>query len=91
MEKYDVDKHLFYDGYKLDNRLIGNPAFINDLLEAINKYIFNDEGKIQLLPYFDGKVKNDGGVSSVILGNGFHFTCHTFCYKNTVDKRCRIL
>ena len=84
MEKYDVDNHLFYDGYKLDNKLLANPSFVNALLEEVNKYIFKDKGKIKLLPYFNGKVKKDGGVSGIILGDGFHFTCHTFCYKNTV-------
>jgi len=84
MEKYDVDNHLFYDGYNLDNELIGNPKFIKDLLEKVNKSVFNNTGKVHLFPYFDGKIKRDGGVSGIILGNGFHFTCHTFSYKNTV-------
>lgn len=84
MEKYDVEKHLFYDGYSLDNKLLEDPLFVNALLEEINKYIFRSKGIIKLIPYFDGKVKQDGGVSGVILGDGFHFTCHTFCYKNTV-------
>ena len=84
MEKYDVNNHLFYDGYNLDNKVIGDPTFVNDLLKEINKNVFEDKGKIQLLPYFNGKVKTDGGVSGIILGNGFHFTCHTFSYKNTV-------
>lgn len=83
MEKYDVENHLFYDGYNVDNELLANPEAINSLLEEINKYIFSDKGKIELLPYFNGKVKTDGGVSGIILGDGFHFTCHTFSYKNT--------
>ena len=84
MEKYDVENHLFYDGYNLDNELLANPETINSLLETINKYIFQNKGKISLKPYFNGKVKKDGGVSGIILGDGFHFTCHTFSYKNTV-------
>ena len=84
MEKYNVENHLFYDGYNLDNEILSNPEAINSLLETINKYIFLNKGKISLLPYFNGKVKKDGGVSGIILGDGFHFTCHTFSYKNTV-------
>ncbi len=84
MEKYDVENHLFYDGYKIDNKLLSNPIFIQKLLEEINKYIFRGKGKLKLIPYFNGKIKKDGGVSGIILGDGFHFTCHTFSYKNTV-------
>lgn len=84
MNKYDVKKHLFYDGYDLDNVMLGNIQFINNLLEEINNNIFSGEGKIKLIPYFDGKVKNDGGISGLILGDNFHFTCHTFSFKNTV-------
>lgn len=83
MEKYNVNRHLFYDGYKLDNYLIGNPEFVNYLLKEINKYIFHNEGKLKLIPYFNGKVKEDGGVSGIVLGNERHFTCHTFSYQNT--------
>ena len=43
MEKYDVEGHLFFDGYKLDNRLLSDPKFVQELLEAINKYIEDRE------------------------------------------------
>ena len=84
MEKYNVDNHLFYDGYKLDNNVIGNPEYIEGLLRSVNKHVFDNEGSIKLLPYFNGKYKEDEGVSGIILGNNFHFTCHTFSNKNTV-------
>ena len=57
MEKYNIENHLFYDGYNLDNQLLANPEAINLLLDAINKYIFSNKGKISLLPYFNGKIK----------------------------------
>lgn len=84
MEKYNVENHLFYDGYNLEEKELKDPKFVQNVMEMINHYIFSDKGKITLLPYFNGKVKEDGGVSGIILGDGFHFTCHTFCYKNTV-------
>lgn len=84
MERYDVQNHLFYDGYDLNNELLGNPEFVRFLMEQINKYVFANKGKISMLPYFDGKIKTDGGVSGIILGDNFHFTCHTFSFKNTV-------
>ena len=98
MNKYDVKNHLFYDGYNLDNTMLGNIKFINELLEEVNQSVFNGEGKIKLIPYFDGKVKNDGGISGFVLGENYHFTCHTFSFKNTVfvdyfgnDKRKRVV
>lgn len=84
MENYNVDNHLFFDGYNLNESYLKDPSFVSEVMNSINHYIFSDKGKITLLPYFNGKVKKDGGVSGVILGDGFHFTCHTFCYKNTV-------
>ena len=84
MEKYEVKNHLFYDGYNLSEEQLSSYQFIYRLLELINKYVFDNKGKIVMIPYFNGKVRNDGGISAVILGDGFHFTCHTFCYKNTV-------
>ena len=84
MERYDVQNHLFYDGYDLNNELLGNPEFVRFLMDQINKYVFANKGKISMLPYFDGKIKTDGGVSGIILGDNFHFTCHTFSFKNTV-------
>jgi S-adenosylmethionine/arginine decarboxylase-like enzyme len=84
MERYDVNNHLFYDGYNLDNAILANPEFVNYVLKLINKHVFCGKGHLTLIPYFDGKVKEDGGVSGIVLGDGFHFTCHTFSYQNTV-------
>ena len=84
MEIYNVSNHLFYDGYDIDNKLLKNKEFIKKLLETINESVFDGKGKIDLVPYFNGKVKNDGGISGLILGDNFHFTCHTFSFKNTV-------
>ena len=84
VEKFDVYNRLFYDGYDLDNKLLGDSNYIRNLLELINTNVFNSKGLIKVIPYFDGKVLTDGGVSGIILGNNFHFTCHTFSFKNIV-------
>jgi S-adenosylmethionine/arginine decarboxylase-like enzyme len=79
-----INQHLFYDGYDLDNNNLKNIEYIDSFLNEINNKIFNNTGTITMIPYFDGKVEEDGGISGVIIGKDFHFTCHTFCYKNTV-------
>ena len=79
-----MNKHLFLDCYSLSTELLSNVENMQTLLNEINKLLFQDKGKITLIPYFKGKIKQDGGVSGIILGNNSHFTCHTFCYKNTM-------
>ena len=79
-----IKKHLFFDGYSIEQRELEIVGKVNLFLENINKFFFNSKGKIVLIPYFDGKVKLDGGVSGIVLGDNRHFTVHTFCYKNTV-------
>jgi S-adenosylmethionine/arginine decarboxylase-like enzyme len=79
-----VKEHLFYDGYDLDNNILKDIEYIEEFLKEINSKVFNNIGKINLIPYFDGKVEKDGGISGVIIGKEFHFTCHTFSFKNTV-------
>ena len=84
MEKYNVENHLFYDGYDLDNNLLGSIDFVKNILEDINKSYFLNQGIIKIIPYFNGKNKINGGISGIILGNNSHFTCHTFSFKNTI-------
>ena len=84
MEKIDIKNYLFYDGYDLSNENLKNVNYITDFLKKVNEIVFNNEGQITIIPYFNGKVKVDGGVSGIILGNNFHFTCHSFCYKGTI-------
>lgn len=80
----EVKNHLFFDGYSLTEECLKDEKNIEKLLVEINEKIFDNKGKIKIIPYFNGKIKTDGGVSGLILGDNFHFTCHTFCYKNTV-------
>ena len=64
--------------------MLANIEYIKYIISAINKSIFSSNGIGTILPYFNGKYKEDGGISAIILGDNFHFTCHTFSYKNTV-------
>ena len=84
MESYNIKNHLFFDGYDLNEENLKNITYINAFLQNVNNTIFNSSGNITLIPYFDGKVQLDGGISGIIIGDNFHFTCHTFCFKKTV-------
>ncbi len=76
--------HFFFDGYSIAEKELADVSKVHFFVQNINKYIFGNKGKIVLIPYFNGKIKADGGVSGIVLGQNFHFTCHTFCYKNTM-------
>ena len=84
MERYDIKNHLFFDGYDLTEECLKDVEYLTDFINKINANVFDNKGKITIIPYFNGKIKEDGGVSGIILGNNFHFTCHTFCFKSTV-------
>ena len=83
MEKI-ISKHLFFDGYSIEQRELENVGKVNIFLDNLNNLFFDSKGKIVLIPYFNGKIKEDGGISGIILGDNKHFTIHTFCYKNTM-------
>lgn len=85
---YNNSQHFFFDGYEIDNKILSNIQVIHKFLEEVNKKLTGGKCKLTLIPYFDGKVKEDGGISGVLLGTNFHFTCHTFSYKNTVFIDC---
>lgn len=78
------DKHFFFDGYSIKKEHLDNIGDLTFFTNGINELFFKGKGKIILIPYFSGKVKDDGGISAIIIGDNKHFTCHTFCYKNTV-------
>ena len=79
-----MNEHFFLDGYDIDTCILANEEWMDNLLRKVNKLYFDGKGKVVLIPYFNGKIKEDGGVSGIVLGNNSHFTCHTFCYKNTI-------
>ena len=79
-----MNKHFFFDGYELKEKALANINNMEKLTNIINKQFFNNNGKITIIPYFNGKIKEDGGVSGIIIGPNSHFTCHTFCYKSAM-------
>jgi len=85
---YNNSQHFFFDGYKIDNKILSNIEVVDKFLEEVNKKLTNNKCKLTLIPYFNGKVKQDGGISGILLGPNFHFTCHTFSYKNTIFIDC---
>jgi S-adenosylmethionine/arginine decarboxylase-like enzyme len=76
--------NIFFDGYNIKEDKLDNQDKIIEFLNILNSNFFNNKGKITIVPYFNGKVKRMGGISATILGDNFHFTCHTFCYLETV-------
>ena len=85
---YSPNKHFFFDGYDIDNNILDDINIISMFLNEISEKLTNNEHKPYVIPYFNGKVKEDGGISGIIIGNNFHFTCHTFSYKNTLFIDC---
>lgn len=79
-----MSEHFFLDGYGVESSELSSVDNMEKLLDVVNKKYCNDKGSITLIPYFDGKIKEDGGVSGIIIGNNMHFTCHTFCYKKAM-------
>ena len=77
-------KHFFFDGYSLEEKTLASVNNMESLIKTINEKYFNNQGIIKIIPYFDGKIPADGGVSGTILGQNSHFTCHTFCYKGAL-------
>ncbi len=78
------NEHFFFDGYSLKERTLASIDNMKLLINKINEKYFDNRGTIKIIPYFNGKVKIDGGVSGIIIGQNSHFTCHTFCYKETL-------
>ena len=81
-------QHFFFDGYDIDNELLGNVSYVKSFIKEINIVTNTNEDEVTIVPYFNGKVEEDGGISCLILSKYFHFTCHTFSFKNTVFIDC---
>ena len=88
IDLFDEPKHFFFDGYNIDNNILNNTSLVNEFIQEVSLYFNHSKKQSIIIPYFNGKVKEDGGISAIILGNQFHFTCHTFSYKNTVFIDC---
>ena len=79
-----MNNHFFFDGYELSKEVLAKIDNVKELMDNINNLCFDNNGKIVLIPYFNGKIKEDGGVSGIIISSNQHFTCHTFCYKHAM-------
>lgn len=69
---------IFFDGYNIKISKLDDDSKILELLDLLNSNVFENKGKVTIVPYFNSKVKKMGGISATILGDDFHFTCHTF-------------
>lgn len=81
--KNDIN-HFFFDGYEIQNDKLDNIEIISKLLDDINSLYINGKGQCITIPYFGNKDSLDDGISGIVLGNDFHFTCHTYSNMNTV-------
>lgn len=76
--------HFFFDGYEIETSNLNNNEIISHLLNDINKEFLSSKGECVIIPCFDNKSLLDDGISGIILGNNFHFTCHTFSNRNVL-------
>lgn len=77
--------HVMYDGYEADADAMADMARVYETAYALAKKL----GIVSLdrpytIPYFDGKVPDDSGVSACWLFPGGHLTIHTFDKKKCV-------
>ena len=78
------NNHFFFDGYEIQNDKLNNVEIISNLLNDINTSFLNSNGQCVVIPYFGNKNLLDDGISGIVLGNDFHFTCHTYSNRNTI-------
>lgn len=76
--------HFFFDGYEIETNKLDNDKIILNLLDDINKLLKKNKGKSVIILCFDNKDLFADGISGIILGNNFHFTCHTFSNRNAI-------
>lgn len=75
---------MFFDGYEIETKNLNNNEITSHLLDDINKEFLCSKGECVIIPCFDSKYLLDDGISGIILGDNFHFTCHTFSNSNVV-------
>ena len=78
------NNHFFFDGYEIQIDKLNNVELIAELLDDINTTFLNSNGQCVIIPYFGNKDLLDDGISGIVLGNDFHFTCHTYSNRNTI-------
>lgn len=83
MNKLSND-HFFLDGYDIQIDKLNDSHLILELLKKINSKFLNGFGKCIVIPCFNNEKSEDDGISGIILGKNFHFTCHTFSRRKTI-------
>ncbi len=78
-----------YDGYGIRKELLNNQKALEDLRDVIMKQYFPEEFvKQQIIAVnhftYPNVAKQNEGLSLVILGDGKHFTCHTYPQRGIV-------
>lgn len=78
-------KHTTIDCYGTNKYLLDDIKFINQLLnDLVYKLELAPIAPPTIIPYYYGKVKEDIGISAILLLEGGHVTIHTFpkreCY-----------
>ena len=78
-------KHTTIDCYGTNKYLLDDIKFINQLLnDLVYKLELSPIAPPSIIPYYYGKVKEDIGISAILLLEGGHVTIHTFpkreCY-----------
>ena len=84
LSTYKNINHFFFDGYEILNDKLNNVELISNLLDDINATFLNSNGQKIIIPYFGNKDFLDDGISGIVLGKDFHFTCHTYSNMNTI-------
>lgn len=81
----DIDTyHFFFDGYEIQKYKLKNVELLSKLLDDINSLLLNSSGQCVIVPCFENKDILDDGISGIVLGDDFHFTCHTYYNMNTI-------
>lgn len=77
--------HVMYDGYDGDQRNMAEMERVYEVAYRLGKSLgIKSLDRPYSIPYFDGKVLEDSGVSAVWLFPGGHLTIHTFDKKRCV-------
>lgn len=78
-------KHILYDGYEGDGEKMADMAHVHEVAVSLGNLLgIKSIDNPHTIPYFDGAVPEDSGVSAVWLFPGGHITIHTFDQKGTV-------
>lgn len=78
------NNHFFFDGYEIQNDKLNKIELISDLLDNVNAVFLNNIGQCVIIPCFEDNSLLDDGISGIVLGSDFHFTCHTYSNRNTI-------